>query len=263
MNLSGDEHAHAEQWAATTRCRVAAVRRFGAFTALELVAPELAATARPGQFVMVTVPGGAHLLRRPISLFTARAGRLGLLIEARGTGSERLCAAEVGEALDVAGPLGTPFPTGHVTGALLVGGGIGCAPLQFLADALTADGAPVTAAFGFRDARQARVAGAFDIERLWVATEDGSVGRRGLVTELLAAVDAPPSTVVYSCGPVPMLAAVQRWAAAEGLAGYASLEAHMACGTGACHGCVVGTSKGYLRVCSEGPVFALDEVVMP
>ena len=107
--------AHAEQVAATTRCRVAAVRRFGAFTTMELVARELAAVSRPGQFVMVTVPGGGHLLRRPISLYTARAGRLGLLIEARGAGSDRLCAVEIGEAVDVAGPLGTPFPTAGVT----------------------------------------------------------------------------------------------------------------------------------------------------
>jgi len=253
--------AHAEQVAATTRCRVAAARRFGAFTTLELVAPELAALSRPGQFVMVTVPGGGHLLRRPISLYTARAGRLGLLVESRGAGSDRLCAVEVGEAVDVAGPLGTPFPTAGVTSALLVGGGIGCAPLQFLADTLGANGAQVTAVFGFRDGRQARIAGAFDLPRLWVATEDGSVGRRGMATELLGALDVPPSTTIYCCGPLPMIAAVQRWAAAAGLGGYASLEAHMACGTGACHGCVVDTTRGYLRVCSEGPVFALDEVV--
>ena len=169
----------------------------------------------------------------------------------------------MGDTLDIAGPLGTPFPTRGVTGALLVGGGIGCAPLQFLADALAAGGAQVTGAFGFRDRRQARLAGAFDLSRLWVATEDGSVGRRGMVTDLLAALDVPASTTVYCCGPLPMLAAVQRWAASAGLGGYASLEAHMACGTGACHGCVVATRRGYLRVCIDGPVFALDEVVTP
>jgi dihydroorotate dehydrogenase electron transfer subunit len=252
---------HAEQWAATTRGRVVAVRRFGAFSTLELLAPEVARLARPGQFVMVTVPGGRFLLRRPLSLYSARGDRVGLLIEARGAGSERLAAAEVGDVLDVAGPLGTPFPIKGVTGGLLVGGGIGCAPLQFLAEALAASGAQVTGVFGFRDRRQARVAGAFDLPRLLVATEDGSVGRRGLVTDLLAALDVPASTTVYCCGPLPMVAAVQRWATTAGVGGYASLEAHMACGTGSCHGCVVSTSRGLVRVCSEGPVFALDEVV--
>lgn len=259
--MTPHDDAHAEQWAETSRCRVVGVRHFGSFSALELLAPDVAAMARPGQFVMVTVPGGASFLRRPLSLFTVRGDRVGLLIEARGAGSERLAAAEVGEALDVAGPLGSAFPVDGIRSALLVGGGIGCAPLQALADGLEASGAQVTAAFGFRDGRQARVAGAFDIARLWVATEDGSVGRRGMVTDLLAALDAPPSTTVFCCGPAPMIAAVQRWTAAEGLPGYASLEAHMACGVGACHGCVVATTRGALRVCSEGPVFALDEVV--
>jgi dihydroorotate dehydrogenase electron transfer subunit len=236
------------------------VRRFGAFTALEVVAPGVTAKASPGQFVMVTVPDGGFLLRRPLSLFTVHDDRAGLLVEARGAGSERLAVVEVGETIDLAGPLGSAFPTQDVTSALLVGGGIGCAPLQYLADVLTAAGASVTAAFGFRDLRSARVAGAFAIERLWVASEDGAVGRRGTVMDVLSELDAPPNTVVYACGPAPMIGAVQRWSLREGLRGYASLEAHMACGSGSCHGCVVDTTRGKLRVCSEGPVFALDEV---
>jgi dihydroorotate dehydrogenase electron transfer subunit len=260
--MSGTEaHEHPDQWAETSHCRVVAVRRFGAFAVVELLAPAVASVTRAGQFVMVAVPAPGFLLRRPLSVFSARGERLGLLVEARGAGSERLAGVEVGEALDIAGPLGTPFPVGGARGALLVGGGIGCAPLQALADELDARGVPVTAAFGFRDGRQARAAAAFDIDRLWVTTEDGSVGRRGMVTDLIAALDVPPSTTVYCCGPAPMIAAVQRWAAGAGLGGYASLEAHMACGVGACHGCVVATTRGALRVCSEGPVFALDEVV--
>src|SRR5665648_1116877 len=255
-----DDHAHSGQWAETSHCRVSAVRRFGAFTALELVAPGVTANASPGQFVMVTVPGGGFLLRRPLSLFGVHGDRAGLLVEARGAGSERLAGLEVGETVDLAGPLGSAFPTQGVTNALLVGGGIGCAPLQYLADELAAAGANVTAAFGFRDFRAARAAGAFAIERLWVASEDGAIGRHGTVMDVLAELDAPPSMVVYACGPPAMIGAVQRWSLHEGLRGYASLEAHMACGTGSCHGCVVDTTRGRLRVCSEGPVFALDEV---
>ena len=254
-------HEHATQWAETSHCRVAGVRHFGAFTALEVVAPRVAAKASPGQFVMVAVPGGGSLLRRPLSLFSVHQDRVGLLIEARGAGSERLTQLDVGEAVDLAGPLGSAFPAEGVTSALLVGGGIGCAPLQYLGDELAAAGAHVTAAFGFRDFRAARAAGAFTIERLWVATEDGSLGRRGMVVDVLSELDVPPHTVIYTCGPAPMIGAVQRWARVQGLRGYASLEAHMACGSGSCHGCVVETSRGALRVCSEGPVFALDEVL--
>ena len=164
--------------------------------------------------------------------------------------------------MELAGPLGTPFPTAGVASALLIGGGVGCAPLQYLADALLAGGAGVTAAFGFRDYRAARAAAAFDLPRLWLATEDGSTGRRGRVTDLVAGLDVPPGTVVYACGPTPMIAAVQRWTLRQRLSGFASLEAHMACGTGSCHGCVVATRQGYVRVCSEGPVFPLDEVTL-
>ncbi|MCX6371792.1 MAG: dihydroorotate dehydrogenase electron transfer subunit [Actinobacteria bacterium] len=255
-----DDHAHSDQWAETSRCRVSAARRFGAFTALELVAPAVAARASPGQFVMVTVPGGGFLLRRPLSLFTVHRDRAGLLVEARGAGSERLAGLEVGETVDLAGPLGSAFPTQGVASALLVGGGIGCAPLQYLADELTAAGAAVTAAFGFRDLRAARAAGAFSIEHLWVACEDGAVGRRGTVMDVITELDAPAGTVVYACGPAALIGAVHRWALDKGLRAYASLEAHMACGSGSCHGCVVDTTRGKLRVCSDGPVFALEDL---
>jgi dihydroorotate dehydrogenase electron transfer subunit len=254
-------HAAGLQWAETSHCRVSGAYRLGAFASLELVAPKVAAKAAPGQFVMVTVPGGGFFLRRPLSLFRVRRDRVELLIEARGAGSERLAEIGVGETVDLAGPLGTAFPVEGVTNALLVGGGIGCAPLQYLADELAVAGATVTAAFGFRDVRAAHAASAFSIDRLWVTSEDGSIGRRGTVIDLLLDLDAPPNTVVYTCGPTPMIAAVQQWCARERLRGYASLESHMACGTGSCHGCVVETSRGKLRVCSEGPVFALDEVL--
>jgi len=254
---------HAEQWAETVRCRVVSARSFGAFAAVEVVAPAVAAAASPGQFVMVAVPGEGFFLRRPLSLFTVRGDRVGLLIENRGRGSHELARAAVGDTLELAGPLGTAFPIDRVVSGLLVGGGIGCAPLQYVADELRRRGALVTAAFGFRDLRQSRAAAAFDIDRLWLTTEDGSVGRRGTVVDLLEGVDAHPDTVVYTCGPLPMVSAVQRWAHAARLGGWASLEAHMACGTGSCHGCVVATTEGYARVCSEGPVFALDAVAAP
>lgn len=250
-----------QQWAETSHCRVSAVRHLGAFVILELQASRLAAKAAPGQFVMVTVPGGGFVLRRPLSLFTVRGARVGLLIETRGAGTERLAAVEPGDVVDLAGPLGSVFPLDGVDEALLVGGGIGCAPLQYLADELAAAGVDVTAVFGFRDRRAARLVEAFTINRLLVSSEDGSVGRRGTVMDVLGTLTPRSRAVIYACGPSGMIAAVRRWSLEKGLRGYASLEAHMACGTGACHGCVVETARGRLRVCSEGPVFRLHEVL--
>jgi len=253
-------HESPGQWAETSHCRVAGVSHHGTFTALDLTAPRIATKASPGQFVMVAVPGGGFLLRRPLSLFSVRGERVGLLIERRGAGTERLVSLAVGDAVDLAGPLGSAFPIDGVSDALLVGGGIGCAPLQYLSDALAAAGSAVTAVFGFRDQRAARVAHAFSISRLLIASEDGSVGQRGTVLDALRDLEVRPGTTAYVCGPSGMIAAVQDWCARLGLRGYASLEAHMACGTGACHGCVVDTAQGRLRVCSEGPVFALEDV---
>ena len=253
-------HESPGQWAETSHCRVAGVSHHGTFTALDLTAPRIATKASPGQFVMVAVPGGGFLMRRPLSLFSVRGERVGLLIERRGAGTERLVSLAVGDAVDLAGPLGSAFPIDGVSDALLVGGGIGCAPLQYLSDALAAAGSAVTAVFGFRDQRAARVAHAFSISRLLIASEDGSVGQRGTVLDALRDLEVRPGTTAYVCGPSGMIAAVQDWCARLGLRGYASLEAHMACGTGACHGCVVDTAQGRLRVCSEGPVFALEDV---
>ncbi|HZL65370.1 MAG TPA: hypothetical protein VFD50_10580, partial [Thermoleophilia bacterium] len=118
-NASPEGHTHAGSWAETVHGRVSGIRQFGAFSDLEIVAPKVAARASPGQFVMVTVPGGGFLLRRPLSLFAVRGDRVGLLIEARGPGSERLTGLEMGDAVDLAGPLGSAFPVSGVTSALL------------------------------------------------------------------------------------------------------------------------------------------------
>jgi dihydroorotate dehydrogenase electron transfer subunit len=211
---------------------------------------------------MVSVPGGGFFLRRPLSLFRVSGDRVGILVEERGAGSRRLTESQVGDTIQLAGPLGTSFPIVGVRHAVLVGGGIGCAPLQYLGDELTAARAEVVSAFGFRDLAAARVAGAFTAAEMVVATEDGSVGRRGTVIDILASLDLLPGTVVYACGPRGMVAAVQAWCQARELRGYASLEAHMACGSGSCHGCVVETARGQMRVCSEGPVFPLSEVML-
>jgi dihydroorotate dehydrogenase electron transfer subunit len=244
-------------------CRVAETRRYGDYARITLIAPELAERSQPGQFVMVGVPTPGFHLRRPLSLHRVQADRVSLLLEVRGGGTSLIAAAQVGDTLSLSGPIGTAFPLQGVRTVLLVGGGIGAAPLQFLADALAARGVTVASAFGFRDHRHARLAHAFDLEPLWLATEDGSQGSSGTVLDLLAHVPAQPSTVLYACGPLGMLAALQAWTAPRGLTAFASVEAHMACGTGVCHGCVLPTAQGYARVCAEGPVFPLSELVFP
>jgi dihydroorotate dehydrogenase electron transfer subunit len=265
LTMDDDPHASngdraPERRAVSRDFRVVESRRFGAFSLLSLAAPEIATRATAGQFVMVAVPGSRFFLRRPMSLHSVSGERIRLLVEARGEGSAALAAAEVGDALPVAGPLGSGFPLEGARAALLVAGGIGTAPLQFAADELVAAEVPVVGAFGFRDAAQARMVGAFEIDPLWVASDDGSVGRRGTVVDLLDTIDVPAAATVFACGPAPMVAALVGWANARGLGGYASLEAHMACGTGACHGCVVATRVGYRRVCSDGPVFSLGDL---
>jgi dihydroorotate dehydrogenase electron transfer subunit len=254
-------HGQSHAKAGVHDCRVTAVRHYGLFASVTVTGPQLAAIAEPGQFVMIQVPDPRFLLRRPISIFAVHGADLTFLIEARGSGSARLTGTRAGDWLSIQGPLGNGFPIAGVRRALLIGGGIGVAPLQFLADRLTEAGTAVTAAFGFRDTRQARLSSAFHIDHLWLATDDGSVGRRGTVIDLVEALDVTRNTVVFACGPDAMLAAVQRWAVAHSLHGHASLEAHMACGTGSCHGCVVPTVSGYQRVCAEGPVLPLEELV--
>jgi dihydroorotate dehydrogenase electron transfer subunit len=244
-------------------CRVAETRRYGDYARITVIAAELAQRAHPGQFAMVGVPAPSFYLRRPLSLHRVQADRVSLLVEVRGAGTAAIAAAEVGDTLSLSGPLGTAFPLQGVSTALLVGGGIGAAPLQLLLDALRARGVTTALTLGFRDHRQARLAHAFSIEPLWLATEDGSQGFRGKVVDLLTQVPVPPETTVFACGPLPMLAALQRWVAGRGLTAFASVEAHMACGTGSCHGCVLPTASGYARACAEGPVFPLADLVFP
>jgi NAD(P)H-flavin reductase len=154
-------------------------RSFGPYALLTLLAPDIAAVAVPGQFVMVALPGSRFRLRRPLSLHSVDGERVRLLVEPRGEGTRELAELGIADTLAVAGPLGHGFPLDRVHAALLVAGGIGVAPFQFVADVLRARGIPVTATFGFRDEGQARLAGAFEIDDLWVATDDGSVGRPG------------------------------------------------------------------------------------
>jgi dihydroorotate dehydrogenase electron transfer subunit len=243
----------------------------GAYVVLAVEDPEGPAP-RAGQFYMLAAAerwGGRAderpFLPRAFSVLRARDGRLEFMLEAVGPGTERLCELRPGDGLHVTGPLGIGFPDPHdERRALLCGGGVGTAPLAIWQDELLAAGRPAPALLGFRDA--AHAAGAALLANPRVATDDGSAGHHGLVTELLAAeLDAEPHTTVYACGPPAMLEAVRAMCAAREAAAQLALEAGMACGFGACFGCVVPIrGGGYLRLCVEGPVLdAADLAEVP
>ncbi|MGB2710424.1 MAG: hypothetical protein WBC33_02825, partial [Conexibacter sp.] len=185
------------------------------------------------------------------------------LLEDVGPGTERLCELGEGDELWLLGPLGIGFaPPSTDKRPLLVGGGVGIAPLAILEDELQ----PTTPALlGFRDAPHA--AGAELLAGARVATDDGSVGHRGRVTDLLIQeLDRDHAAQVYACGPPAMLEAVRALCAARGVAAQLALESGMACGFGACFGCVVPTRSGYVRLCVDGPVLdaaELDTALVP
>jgi NAD(P)H-flavin reductase len=216
----------------------------------------------PGQFYMLAAAerwGAGEderpFLPRAFSVLRIGASGLEFMLEDVGPGTNRLCELQPGDGLWITGPLGIGF-TGPDDGrrALLCGGGVGTAPLAIWQDDLLARGEPAAALLGFRDAGHA--AGATLLTNAAVATDDGSVGHHGLVTELLASqLESDPRAVVYACGPPAMLEAVRALCEARGVPAQLALESGMACGFGACFGCVVPMrAGGYVRVCVDGPV---------
>ena len=231
---------------------------------LQLHAPELAAAALPGQFVhMQTGMFGKPLLRRPISIADAdpAKGIITCIYKVVGTGTGVLANREPGAVVNVMGPLGTGFPTesvndGHV---LLIGGGVGVPPMYILAKALTKAGVSCHMFLGFRSSEDVFYEEKFqELGDTWVATEDGSRGYKGFITDLLTEEHA---SRYYACGPKPMLAKVKHQLT---IPGYLSLEERMGCGVGACLACVcrTNTDRGYAKVCSDGPVFDSKEVII-
>jgi NAD(P)H-flavin reductase len=185
-------------------------------------------------------------------------GTLDFMLEAIGPGTGRLAELEPGEGLGLVGPLGIGFDL-HAPGrALLVGGGIGAAPIVALQDEL---GPEARVLLGFRSAAHAEAAGLFFAADPNVVTDDGSVGRQAFVTELLREeLDADADATVFACGPPAMLEAVRALCAERAVPAQLALESGMACGYGACFGCVVPTREGYVRLCVDGPVLAADRL---
>ena len=223
-------------------------REYGAYTVIT-VDDRAAPSPRPGQFYMLTAAerwGGGDderpFLPRAFSVMRARDGMLDFLLEDVGPGTNRLAELDAGDGLYLLGPFGNGFAAPRDgRRAVLVGGGVGIAPLVMLD--------PATTLLGFRDADHAE--GAVLIPGARVATDDGSVGHHGFVTDLL---DLAGHVEVYACGPPPMLDAVAALCNAAGVPAQLAMESGMACGFGACFGCVVPTRRGYVRLCVDGPV---------
>ena len=237
---------------------IVAHERHGAYHVLRC-ADQLGPRPQAGQFYMlaaVTRWGGGASQRpfvpRAFSVMRAPPGsaELHFLLDDVGPGTKRLCELYAGDELSLLGPLGIGFaPPRHGRAPLLVGGGVGIAPLAIWQDQLM--GAP--ALIGFRDAEHA--CGAALLHDAQIATDDGSAGHHGLVTELLAArLRDDDHLEVYACGPPAMLEAVRELCAVNDIPAQLALESGMACGYGACFGCVVPTHDGYLRLCVDGPV---------
>jgi NAD(P)H-flavin reductase len=260
-------------------CEVTENRRTGGyriFSALDAVGPE----PRAGQFYMLAsvedwgTQMGRPYLPRAFSVAGAEVAeggtRLDFLVEDVGPGTARLASLREGEQLWLTGPLGRPFShpmelNPDSAGAILVGGGIGLAPLAILRRQLADRGVPIRTLLGFRDREHSGgVDELFGCCEVRMASEDGHVGHRGYVTELLAVLlegDAARSAAVYACGPPAMLEAVRGLCLEREVATELAMETPMACGYGACMGCAVPLSDGgYMRLCTDGPVVNATEI---
>ena len=231
-------------------------------------APDIAVSSRPGQFVMVRAGTGLDpLLRRPFSIHqVAEGGVLQLLFKVIGKGTRALARLQPGQHMDLLGPLGRGFSIAENQQHCLVGGGIGIAPLLFLAKKMLKKNEPssIKVFLGARTKDELAIL-ADDFASLGLdvqaATEDGTLGKKGLVTELLTSLQHG-AVAVYSCGPHAMLRAVVQLCSRNNWDCQVSLETMMACGLAACLGCAVlrPDLRGYVHVCKDGPVFDADEV---
>jgi dihydroorotate dehydrogenase electron transfer subunit len=261
------------------RCEVVSNRTTGGYRIVAVIdadGPE----PQPGQFYMLAAAdgwggdAGRPFLPRAFSVAAVNRGskglRLDFLGESVGPGTERLMDLAEGDGMWVTGPLGRPLSMpGEISdgaaGAILVGGGIGIAPLAILRRTLARAGVPQRVLLGFRDREHSGgVEELFGCEELRLASEDGHAGHRGYVTDLLAVVlagDDAASAVVYACGPPAMLEAVRSLCEDRGVAAELAMESPMACGFGACFGCAVPLADGgFMRLCVDGPVVRAGDI---
>ena len=235
---------------------------------------EIADNAKPGQFVGVYPAGKATLLPRPISICEVDRDKRALRLVYRvvGQGTAEFTLYQPGDYISILGVLGNGFPLDKAEGkrVLLMGGGIGVPPLLQTAKELKALGraASVVSVLGYRDSQTFLREDFEKAAELIIATEDGSLGTKGNVIDAIRA-DGIEADVIYACGPMPMLRAIKTYAAENGMKAYLSLEERMACGVGACLGCICKTKDidahsqvKNARICTDGPVFDADDLTI-
>ena len=227
--------------------------------------------SRPGNFYMLSVASGQDpLLKRPFSVHRSTNKEFQILYRVVGKGTTMLSNKTAGEVLDVIGPLGNTFPVNNKSRSILVAGGLGIAPMFGLADSIVNSPAPEQPLlfYGSRTGKEIlckKELASIGIRPV-ITTDDGTAGKKGNIVEVLekfiksGSLNANEYTI-YACGPKPMLKALSGLADKLGIKGYAALEQNMACGVGTCLGCVVHTTSGLKRVCKEGPVFQMEDIL--
>ncbi len=243
-----------------------------------LEAPDIAATAKPGQFITVRCEG--LVLRRPLSVHQADSSRIALLFKIVGRGTNWLSQRQRGDKVDILGPLGNGFSLEpEARNLLLVAGGIGIAPLVFLAQRSSAQhsltlihGASMASGLYPLSSSQTKRSSLLSLPdsiRFIPVTEDGSMGKKGMVTDILPDF-LDWADQGYACGPIDMYKTMLQQLHSSSLATskersnlkcQVSLEVRMGCGIGACYGCTINTRKGLKKVCHDGPVFELDDIL--
>ncbi|MBI5150775.1 MAG: dihydroorotate dehydrogenase electron transfer subunit [Candidatus Omnitrophica bacterium] len=235
-------------------------------------APSIVRKIQPGQFVHIRAHDGLEpFFRRPFSVYRVKK-YVEIFYEVVGPGTKLLSLKKKGDPLDVLGPVGRPFamPPSGTKQVVMIAGGIGVAPFLILSDILRRERRSAFPALELILLYGGRTKGhVFNMKEFknngcatHVATDDGSVGTRGRVDKLFAKINPDPKTTfIYTCGPNPMMAAVQRFARQHKIRGQAACEEVMACALGACLGCSIRTTKGFRTVCYDGPTFDLNEVM--
>lgn len=233
---------------------------------LKLTTNETLPDMLPGQFVQVLADNSpTTFLRRPISInfINKTTNELWLLIQKVGDGTRAIANYKPGDYINILLPLGNSFtlPAGDKEqNLLLIGGGVGTAPMLFLGAALKEKGFTPTFLLGARSQKDLMQLDDFQkFGNVYTTTEDGSHGEKGYVTNHSVLSDIPFDRI-YTCGPKPMMVAVAKYASAQNITCEVSLENTMACGIGACLCCVEKTTNGHVCVCTEGPVFNIDKL---
>jgi len=227
---------------------------------IRLEAPQIASQAKPGQFVMVRCgEKGEYQLRRPLSIHQREENKIALLFSVVGGGTQWLSECKPDDKLDLLGPMGNGFSLNpDAKRLLLVAGGIGIAPLVFLATEAVKHRKEVTLLYGAPTAAQLYPSKLLPKVKLVIATEDGTMGEKGMITDLLPDFTREADQI-FACGPLPMYRIMAQMPGLK--TAQVSLEVRMGCGVGVCYGCTVKTLNGLKQVCQDGPVFEMDDVL--